>query len=380
MADLELVVVTEAPTPHNNHLFGELARSPGVDLNLRYIYDEKSVPERPWKSLEGRIVGARVQSGLGSGISPSLLWAALAAPAERRFLVIGWNHPLLWSLILALGLRGRPFAMWCDTPTPGASAVRGVRGFAKRLFIALLARCGGVLFVTGREAARSYESLGMPSERIITLPFFVPERSPDQRSTARTRIRRKHRIRENSVLFLAAGRLIKSKGFDLLLEAAATLPSQADWRLIIVGSGPEGEDLASRGRERVPAGRLEFVTWLEADELLDYFDAADVFVAPARFDPFPTTILSALGAGNVVVATDQVFSAVEFIRHAENGFLLPSNDVDALARTLAGAISMGGAGRTAVGRAAQLTMEDWPVTRGVAIIRQSLGAPQAASV
>lgn len=379
MAELELFVVSEAPTPHNNYLFAELARSPGVDLTLWYVYDERSVPERPWKSLEGRIAGAHVLSGLGSTVSPRLLWAALRAPADRRFLVIGWNHPVFWSLILTLGVLRRPFAMWCDTPTPAAEAGHGWKGFAKRLLIWLLARGGGVLFVTGKTAARAYQSLGMPSERIVTLPFFVPGRGPEERAAARARIRKKHGIAEGVVLILAAGRLIKSKGFDLLLDAAVKLPPQADWRIVIVGSGPEGDDLKTRGRERTPAGRLEFVAWLEPGELLDYFDAADVFVAPARFDPFPTTILSAMGGGKVVVATDQVFSAVEFIRQGENGYLLPPNDADALANVLDGVISLGAEGRAAVGRAAQKTMADWPVTRGVSIIRQNLEAPRAAS-
>ena len=62
---------------------------------------------------------------------------------------------------------------------------------------------------------------------------------------------------------------------------------------------------------------------------------ADIFVAPARFDPFPTTIISAMNAGLAIVAADGVGSARELITTGESGIIVASDSPQALADALA---------------------------------------------
>jgi len=91
------------------------------------------------------------------------------------------------------------------------------------------------------------------------------------------------------------GRLVYSKGFDLLLEAfsRAALP---DARLVIIGEG------SARGAlERAAPDRVRFMGF-RAD-VKDCLQALDVFVSPSRSEPFGRVIVEALDAGVPVIAT-----------------------------------------------------------------------------
>ena len=92
------------------------------------------------------------------------------------------------------------------------------------------------------------------------------------------------------------GRLVRSKGFDILVRAfeAAALPAA---RLVIVGEGHQRRRL---GRL---AGRNVTLTGFRHD-VKDLYQAFDLFVSPSRIEPFGRVIIEALDAGTPVVATD----------------------------------------------------------------------------
>jgi glycosyltransferase involved in cell wall biosynthesis len=175
-------------------------------------------------------------------------------------------------------------------------------------------------------------------------------------------------------VILAAGRLIRSKGYDILIDAVAQLESAGhrDYQVWLIGSGEESERLRAHAVASGLRDRMFFDSWQEPDGLARYMQMADVFVAPARFDPFPTVILQALGYGNPVIASDRVGSAVEFVIDGHNGQLVPAGDASRLFQTLDHLLRA----RPTIaemGRAARRTAEEWPVSRGVAILKEALG-------
>ncbi len=101
-------------------------------------------------------------------------------------------------------------------------------------------------------------------------------------------------------MILAAGRLIRQKGFDLLIDAFARLDDPRA-RLVIVGSGPE-EDELRRKIERLDLAQCVTLAGFVPD-IRPHLDAARVFVLPSRFEGYGAVIVEALGAGRPVIAT-----------------------------------------------------------------------------
>ena len=136
-------------------------------------------------------------------------------------------------------------------------------------------------------------------------------------------------VLESKVL-IAAGRLVRQKGFDLLIAAYATVGARhPDWQLRIFGWGAKRAELAAQIEELGLAGRvrLEGPTRRLDEELA----AASGYVLSSRFEGLPMVLLEAATAGVPAVAFDCPTGPGEIIDHGRNGLLAPPEDVEALA-------------------------------------------------
>ncbi len=108
--------------------------------------------------------------------------------------------------------------------------------------------------------------------------------------------------RRKSIVFL--GRLVSDKGLDLLIKAFAKLrPPQ--WRLMIIGSGPELASSAMLAKRLGIANSVDFVGPLQGSELVRELNQQEIIVVPSRWEePFGVVVLEGLACGCVVLASD----------------------------------------------------------------------------
>jgi glycosyltransferase involved in cell wall biosynthesis len=120
--------------------------------------------------------------------------------------------------------------------------------------------------------------------------------------------------RSDEPYVFAIGRHVRQKGFDLLLDAYASLVDRPgfDHRLVIAGDGPERGALERRAVDLGIAERVDFVGATDRAATASWFRGADVFVLPSRHEPFGIVVLEALAAGVPVVAAD-VGGVAEFL-------------------------------------------------------------------
>jgi UDP-glucose:(heptosyl)LPS alpha-1,3-glucosyltransferase len=98
------------------------------------------------------------------------------------------------------------------------------------------------------------------------------------------------------------------------------------------------------------AGRVRFVGGVS--DVRPFLAAADAFVLPTLYDPFPNAALEAMAAGLPVVTSTKC-GAAEVVREGESGFVRDALDIGGLADCLdrldpATARRMGEAAREAV--------------------------------
>jgi glycosyltransferase involved in cell wall biosynthesis len=129
---------------------------------------------------------------------------------------------------------------------------------------------------------------------------------------------------------VAVGRLVDQKGFDLLLPAFARIAGDhPDWNLVIWGEGSERarlealrDRLGLAERVRMPGLTRHPGEWVE--------DAA-LFVLSSRFESFGNVVTEAMAAGLPAIVTDCPWGPGEIVRHDVDGWLVPPEDVGALA-------------------------------------------------
>lgn len=131
-----------------------------------------------------------------------------------------------------------------------------------------------------------------------------------------------------------AGRLIKDKGVDLLLRALAQLTG--DWQAVLIGSGPERDNLQALARQLNIAPRVEFKAWLPSAEVPAFYRALDVLVLPSRSRPnwleqFGRTLVEAMACGVPVVGSTcgEIPNVI-----GDAGLIFPEEDAAALSAHL----------------------------------------------
>jgi glycosyltransferase involved in cell wall biosynthesis len=133
------------------------------------------------------------------------------------------------------------------------------------------------------------------------------------------------------VNFLAVGRLVRAKGFDLLIEAIALLDNPA-MRLTIVG---EGLGHAALEEQAVAMGVADRVSLVGVQSNpYPYFADADALVISSRLDAFPNVALEALALQLPVIATPAVGSLPEILGDISGCIIAKDVSVDALAEAI----------------------------------------------
>lgn len=95
---------------------------------------------------------------------------------------------------------------------------------------------------------------------------------------------------------LFVGRLVKSKGIDVLIEAFRNIKNKGKYELHIVGSG-EMEVFI----ENLEINGLIFHGRLDDDELLRIYKKCDIFVFPSKGDIYGLVVLEAIASGEYVI-------------------------------------------------------------------------------
>jgi glycosyltransferase involved in cell wall biosynthesis len=140
--------------------------------------------------------------------------------------------------------------------------------------------------------------------------------------------RRKLGLPADAPVVGTAARLVRVKGLDYLLQAAAALRnSLPHLSTLIVGDGPEMAHLKSLAKELGMAERVMFTG--HRDDVYDLMAAMDVFVLPSLSEGIPMVLLEAMALGTPIVAS-RVGGVPEIVEHEATGLLLPPGDPTAL--------------------------------------------------
>ncbi|MFC4693322.1 glycosyltransferase family 4 protein [Geodermatophilus arenarius] len=282
-------------------------------------------------------------------------------------------HGLRAGLVAAAAVRGgtrRPLVVTLHNALPERSGpLRRVLVAAERATV----RAADVVLAASGDLADNARRLGARDVRVA--PVSAPALPPARRS--RDEVRAGLGLADGRPLVLAVGRLHPQKGYDVLLDAAATLARGAAGDraplVAIAGDGPLEAELSAR----IAVQRLPVTLLGRRDDVADLLAAADLVVLPSRWEARSLTAQEALRAGTPLVAT-RTGGLPELL--GDGALLVPPGDaaalvgaVDDLLADPAGAAALAEAGRA---RAAGWPDEAATARTLVAVYRELLGPPR----
>ena len=148
--------------------------------------------------------------------------------------------------------------------------------------------------------------------------------------TERATVRDEWNIESDAPLLVFASMDFRGKGLDSLLIALSRLKHR-ETRLLILGQG----STTSFERRAKSLGLEHRVIFAGRQSAIQrFYGAADLFVLPTIYEPFPNVNLEAMACGTPVIST-ATSGGAEIITEGANGYLIPDAwSIDALAERI----------------------------------------------
>lgn len=133
---------------------------------------------------------------------------------------------------------------------------------------------------------------------------------------------------------LTVGHIIHRKGMDLLIKALKAAHERgSDLNLVIVGEGPEQENLLALARELGVSKQVHFAGNQPHERTLEFYRGCLFFVLSSRAEGLPLVIVEAMANRKAVVAT-RVDGVPEIVQDGTTGLLVEPEDPQSLAAAL----------------------------------------------
>lgn len=262
---------------------------------------------------------------LSTPVSPALVFETRKRVAEADLLHVHLPNPMA---ALALRLSPMPRRMLLHWHSDVVS-----QQIARRMVAPLerwLLRRADLIVATSQSYAEASEQLAVFRPKVTVVPLGIghnPARAGDD-----LRVRGwRERIAARRIV-LAIGRMTGYKGFDVLIDAARSLPE--DVAVVIVGGGALLDSLTRRAAASTAGAKVLFTGPLSDVDRDALFAAADVFCLPStsRAEAFGVALVEAMAAGKPAVASDIPGSGVGWVNAC--GLGVPPRDPLALAAGL----------------------------------------------
>jgi|GEM_PF-6238652 len=134
------------------------------------------------------------------------------------------------------------------------------------------------------------------------------------------------------VRILCVGTVIRSKGQDDLIKAAAAMQNRADFEIICAGFGPDLEAFRRLAVDAGVQGFVKFIGSVSEAQKLALYASCDFFVTPTLHDTFGSVIAEAMAAGLPIVSTPN--GASEWLVDDSCGYSCTAGDPGSLAEAM----------------------------------------------
>lgn len=335
---MKILLLTNVPSPYRVRFFNELGRL----CELTVLYQKRVSSERnsKWVAKSENNYKSVFLKGISTGVDNAFCPGVIKYFSKKydAIIICGYASPTEILAVEWCKIRKIPYILEGD-----GAFVKSESSIKEKLKKHLIS--GGTLFLsTCKEHDNYYIHYGADPTKIRRYLFSSLLKadilSKPVAMNDKKNIRNKLGMKEGQIV-LAVGQFIYRKGFDILMHAAKKIDNSVG--IYIVGDTPTDEYLSLL--QKLKLENVHFVGFKTKTELIEYYQASDVFVLPTREDIWGLVINEAMANGLPIVTTDRCNAGLELVENGINGFVVPVNDKNelknAIMRVLAAKSDMG---------------------------------------
>jgi len=192
-------------------------------------------------------------------------------------------------------------------------------------------RAANQIASTSNIMKKQTESIYRPKKNIVVTPFGVD----CEQFKPMTVERDKNKIRIGTVKKMAP-----KYGISTLIKAFALVKEQVkeDIELILVGGGPQEEELKLLAKKLRVSDSIQFIGSIPHYTVPKWLNSFDIYVALSTSESFGVAILEASACG-IPVVVSAVGGLPEVVKDGETGYIVPRNNPIAAAEKLASLVN-----------------------------------------
>ena len=204
-------------------------------------------------------------------------------------------------------------------------------GFLRKLFL-YVCRIAAHLNCVSEVQKNELEQLGIPSEKISTIPMGID-------AVFLETSRKMEADLENKPVTIVSNRnLLPIYNVSSLIRAIPIiLKEEPKTKFLIAGDGSEKKSLQREAESLNINSCVEFLGRVPHEEMPNLLFQADIYVSTSPYDGTSVSLLEALASGTFPVVTD-IPANREWIVDGDNGFLVPKENENVLAKKIVEAI------------------------------------------
>jgi len=321
----KILIFTHIPSPYQVEFFNAIFEETNLDLTIAYIRGQN--PNRQWKIKSLNHNHIILDNDLNK-------YRQLRNSANNFDLIIFsyYQHPEVLKIMNDRYKNKKPWCFWGEPPGYNHRRLSWLGKTYRYWILNVLHRSNAPIWGIGNWAIERYKKEFGDKRLYFNFPYFS--------NLDRFVVLNEDKIKPRDTLkFLFSGSLIHRKGVDLLGSVFARLAQEFDHiELILLGEG----DLRPKLEKQLSTytNRVKFLGFQPWEKLSEFYQQADIFCFPSRYDGWGLVVLEALASGLPVIATDQTGSALEFIQNGYNGWLIKAESEDSLYQTMRSAIEL----------------------------------------
>lgn len=177
-----------------------------------------------------------------------------------------------------------------------------------------------------------YLDFGFLEAKSCIIEDFVDMKGIVERHRISAEFIEAHQKNQPTITFFSTGRMLREKGFDLIVQAFALLKNKDVYRVVLSGGGPDKERIEKLAESLGVSRYFTFPGWVDKDVLASYFTESHVFIFPKWWMEYGSALLTeALAFGLPCIIPGG--GALEWLTE-KNALTFPENNYKVLAQRM----------------------------------------------
>lgn len=210
---------------------------------------------------------------------------------------------------------------------------QGLKSFLKKIYLQWIYAHIDKAFYVGINNKAYFKKYGLKNNQLVFSPHAVDNRRfAEKRLEEVIILKRKLGIAVDDIVILYAGKFENVKNLPLLIKAFNLIKPQRNVKLLLVGNGPQEQELKLMANDNA---NILFLNFQNQSFLSVIYQTCDVFCLPSYSETWGLAVNEAMAAGKAIIVSDKVGCSVDLVKNEINGYIFTSNNVNSLNEKLA---------------------------------------------